>query len=110
MVYANILFAALVCLFNAVSIARAMRYRQEILKTFLIPLLASAAMGGAAWGIYDLCAKVIGSSISTAAAILAAAAVYFVLLILLRGVDEKELKSMPGGTRLFRVARKLRLL
>ncbi len=109
-VYANILFAALVCLFNAVSIARAMRYRQEILKTFLIPLLASAAMGGAAWGIYDLCAKVIGSSISTAAAILAAAAVYFVLLILLRGVDEKELKSMPGGTRLFRVARKLRLL
>lgn len=109
-VYANILFAALVCLLNAIAIARAVGYRQEILKTFLIPLLSSAAMGGAAWGIYRLCVKALGNSISTAAAILVAVAVYFVILILLKGVDEKELKGMPGGTRLLRAARKLRLM
>lgn len=109
-VYANILFAALVCLLNAMAIARAVGYRQEILKTFLIPLLSSTAMGGAAWGIYRLCVKALGGSISTAAAILAAVPVYFVILILLKGVDEKELKGMPGGTRLLRAARKLRLM
>jgi len=108
-VYANILFAALVCMLNAISIARYTRYRQEIVKTFLIPCVASAAMGGAAWGVYRLCAKA-GNAVGTAAAILAAIVVYFVLLIKLKGVDAQELRSMPGGTRLLGVARKLRLM
>lgn len=109
-VYANILFAVLVCLLNAVSIARYAKYRQELVKTFLIPLLASAAMGGAAWGIYQLCSKAAGNYVSTAAAILVAVAVYFVLLILFKGIDEQELRMMPGGTRLLRVARRLHLM
>ncbi len=109
-VYANILFAALVCLMNAISIARAMRYRQEFVKTFLIPAAASAVMGGVAWGIYELCVKVMGNVLSTALSVAAAMAVYFVLLIKLRGVDEQEMRRMPGGTRLFVVARKLRLM
>lgn len=109
-VYANILFAGLVCILNAVSIARYTKYRQEIIKTFLIPCVASAAMGGAAWGIYQLCVKAAGNAVSTAAAILTAIPVYFVLLIKLKGVDAQELKSMPGGTRLWGVARKLHLM
>lgn len=109
-VYANILFAALVCVLNGISIARAVRYRQEILKTFLIPALCSAVMGAAAWGVYWLCSKGVGNLVSTAAAIGAAVCVYFVLLIKLKGVDEKELKGMPGGTRLLGVARKLHLM
>ncbi len=109
-VYANILFAALVCILNAVSIARYTGYRQEFLRTFLIPCVASAAMGGAAWGIYALCAKTVGNGIGTAAAIVAAVAVYFVLLLLFKGVNAQELKGMPGGTRLLAVATKMRLL
>ncbi len=109
-VYANILFAGMVCILNAISIARYTRYRQEIIKTFLIPCAASAAMGGAAWGMYQLCIKAAGNTISTAAAILTAIPVYFVLLIKLKGVDSQELKSMPGGTRILGVARKMRLM
>lgn len=109
-VYANILFAALVCVLNAVSIARAVRYRQEIIRTFLIPLAASAVMGAAAWGIYGLCSKVMGNGGSTGIAILVAMTVYFVLLIRLRGVDEQEMRGMPGGTRLLRVAKRLHLM
>lgn len=109
-VYANILFAALVCVLNGISIARAVRYRQEVIKTFLIPGVCSGVMGAAAWGMYRLCSKAAGNGISTAAAILAAVAVYFVLLIKLKGVDEKELKGMPGGTRLFRLARRFHLM
>ncbi len=109
-VYANILFAALMCVLNAVSIARAVRYRQEILKTFLIPFLCSVVMGGAARGTYEVCFKALGNGFSTGAAILAAVAVYFVLLIRLKGVDAQELRKMPGGTRLLGLARKLRLM
>ncbi len=109
-VYANILFAALVCLLNAISIARYVKYRQELLKTFLIPALASAAMGGAAWGTYQLCIKAINNSVSTAAAIMVAVIVYFVLLILFKGIDEQELKKIPGGTKLVKVAKRLHVM
>ena len=109
-VYANILFAALVCLLNAISIARYVKYRQELLKTFLIPALASAAMGGAAWGTYQLCIKVGNNSVSTAAAIMVAVIVYFVLLILFKGIDEQELKKIPGGTKLVKVAKILHVM
>lgn len=109
-VYANILFAALVCLLNAICIARYVKYRQELLKTFLIPALASAAMGGAAWGTYQLCIKAGNNSVSTAAAIMVAVIVYFVLLILFKGIDEQELKKIPGGTKLVKVAKILHVM
>ncbi len=109
-VYANILFAALVCILNAVSIARYTGYRQEFLRTFLIPCAASAAMGGAAWGIHALCVKSVGNGISTAAAIGVAIVVYFLLLILLKGVNAQELLGMPGGAKVLAVARKMRLM
>ncbi len=108
--WANILFALLVCIFNAVSIARYVRYRQEIVRTFLIPLAASAVMGGAAVGVYRLCAQAAGNLISTAAAVGCAVVIYFLLLLLMRGVNEQELKKMPGGTRLLALARLLHLM
>ena len=108
--WANILFALLVCVFNAVSIARYARYRQEILRTFVIPAAASAVMGGAAWGSYRLCARFAGNLVSTMTAVIVAVAVYFILLLLMGGAKEQELKRMPGGTRILGLARKLHLL
>ena len=108
--WSNILFALLVCVFNAVSIARYARYRQEIIRTFLIPLAASAVMGAAAFGIYRLCSKAAGNLVSTAVSVAAAVMIYFAALLLMKGINEQELKRMPGGTRLLAVARKLRLI
>lgn len=108
--YANILFALFICILNARSIARFKRYRQEVKKTFLIPMVASAVMGAAAFGVYRAAYRVFGNLISTGISVLVAVAVYFVLLILLKGVDAQELRSMPGGTRLSGLARKLHLM
>ena len=108
--YANILFALFICILNARSIARFKRYRQEVKKTFLIPMVASAVMGAAAFGVYRAAYSVFGNLISTGISVLVAVAVYFVLLILLKGVDAQELRSMPGGTRLSGLARKLHLM
>ena len=108
--YANILFALFICILNARSIARFKRYRQEVKKTFLTPMVASAVMGAAAFGVYRAAYSVFGNMISTGISVLVAVAVYFVLLILLKGVDAQELRSMPGGTRLSGLARKLHLM
>lgn len=108
--YANILFALFICILNARSIARFKRYRQEVKKTFLIPMVASAVMGAAAFGVYRAAYSIFGNLISTGISVLVAVAVYFVLLILLKGVDAQELRSMPGGTRLSGLARKLHLV
>ena len=108
--YANILFALFICILNARAIARFKRYRQEVKKTFLIPMVASAVMGTAAFGVYRAAYSIFGNLISTGISVLVAVAVYFVLLILLKGVDAQELRSMPGGTRLSGLARKLHLM
>lgn len=108
--YANILFALFICILNARAIARFKRYRQEVKKTFLIPMVASAVMGAAAFGVYRAAYSIFGNLISTGISVLVAVAVYFVLLILLKGVDAQELRSMPGGTRLSGLARKLHLM
>ncbi len=108
--YANILFALFICILNARTISRYKRYRQEIVKTFLIPMAASAVMGASAYCVYRLCSLILGNLPSTLLSILVAVAVYFVLLIKLKGVDAREMKSFPGGTRLLTVARKLRLM
>ncbi len=108
--YSNILFALFICILNARAISRYKRYRQEIVKTFLIPMAASAAMGASAYGIYRLCSLKMGNIISTLISILVAVMVYFVLLIKLKGIDAREMKSFPGGTRLLTVARKLHLM
>lgn len=108
--YANILFALFICILNARAIARFKRYRQEVKKTFLIPMVASAVMGVAAFGVYRAAYSIFGNLISTGISVLVAVAVYFVLLVLLKGVDAQELRSMPGGTRLSGLARKLHLM
>ncbi|MEG0565740.1 MAG: polysaccharide biosynthesis C-terminal domain-containing protein [Hungatella sp.] len=117
-VYANLIFALVVCILNGLSIGRHLRYRQEIKKTFVIPTLASGVMGAVAYGSYQLCYQslhgILGSKrtnlLAVVIAIGLAVIVYAVLLIKLRCVEEAELRGMPGGTKLARLARKLRLM
>lgn len=117
-VYANVLFALLVCLLNAGAISRYLHYRQEITRTFLIPIVAAGIMGAAAYGVYrllywltgNLLTGRLGYAISVLPAILAAVLVYFALLIKLGGIREAEMEDMPGGMRLKRTARKLHLM
>lgn len=108
--YSNILFGLTMCILNAKAIRRYARYRQELRKTFLIPLAASTVMGAAAYVIYKISFGVMGNLVSTLAAIGVAVCVYFVALIKFKGVDDQELRSMPGGTRLLGLARKLHLM
>lgn len=110
-VWANTFFSFLMCILNGAAIRKYIRYRQEIVKTFLIPAIASGIMGVAVYGAYKLLMKIIKmNAIATGGAILVGVAVYGVILLLMRGLTEQELKAFPGGNYLVRIAKKLHLL
>ena len=107
----TVVYALLLCVLNQISVHRYLNYRQEIDKTFLRPLAASALMGGAAYGVYhgmNLLTK--SNLVSLAVAIVLAAALYFVLVIHWKAVSEEELRGMPKGYLLIGIAKKLRIL
>jgi stage V sporulation protein B len=110
-VWANIFFAFLMCVLNSRSIAKYMRYRQEVLRTFLIPLAASGIMGLAAFGVHKgLMVVVKSNTISTLAACCVAVPVYGIFLLLLKGLKEEELEGFPKGPTLVRIAKKFHLM
>ena len=111
MAIANTVYSGAMCILNQISVRRAVGYRQELLKTFVIPLIASLFMGGTAWGVYEGLLALTGSMrISVIPAIGIGACVYFVLLIVLRGITQKELLGFPKGYLLVKAAKKCRLL
>lgn len=110
-VWANIFFAFMMCVLNSMSIAKYMKYHQEIIRTFLIPMAASVLMGAAAFGAHKgLMAAVKNNTIATLAACAAAVLVYGIALLLLKGLTEEELLGFPKGRTLVAVAKKLHLM
>lgn len=109
-VYANILFAVIVCILNWIAIRKFLRYRQEVIKTFIKPCIASVIMGAVVLGIYMGLRNIAGNLIIIITGLVAAAIVYFAALILLRGIDENDLKRIPAGRTILTVAKKCKLL
>lgn len=114
-IISNILFALFMCLLNGMAIRKYLDYRQEIRKTFLLPLFCSLIMGAVSYGVSFGISRLIPEGrmwlgLQVGIAVMAAVAVYGVALIKLRAIDEIELYDMPAGRRLVRLAKKLRLL
>jgi len=111
MALVNTLYSAVMCLLNQLSVRRAIGYKQEMTKTFFIPFVASVFMGAVAWVVYEgLLLLTDSMRIALIPAVIVGAVVYFVMLILLRGVTEAELRGLPKGYLLVKLAKKCRLL
>lgn len=107
----NIIYSGSMCLLNGLAVRKHLIYHQEMVKTYLLPIISAIIMGGIAWGVYHglyLLCKI--NVLCLAIAISIAAPIYFVLLIKLRAVNEEELRNMPKGGILIKAAKKLRLL
>lgn len=108
---AYILFGLFICLLNAATIRVTLSYRQELLRTFLLPTGASAVMGLAVFGIYKgIHALAKNNLISLIVAVLAGMIVYLVLLLLLKCLEEEDFYSIPFGRKLLKAARALHLI
>ena len=108
---ASTVYSGTMCILNQISVHKALGYRQEVFTTFVLPTLAAGFMGGCAWVVYECIYMLADINIlALIPAIGVAVAVYFALLILFKGVNEAELKAMPKGYLLVRIAKKCRIM
>lgn len=108
---ANTVYSGFMCVLNQWAVRRAIGYRQELWKSFGVPLLASAFMGGAAWAVYQgLYLLTDSMRIAVIPAVLVAVLVYFVMMLVLRGLEEEELRGFPKGYLLVKLAKKCHLM
>ena len=121
---AAVCYSFCMCLMNGVSIRRKIGYKQEFKRTFVLPAIAAACMGVVAFGVYEgmelLMIQVgvmeknvmnwTGNVICLIPTIFIAIIVYFALIIKLKAVTQDELKAMPKGATIVRMAKKIHLL
>lgn len=111
LVIAEVLYSVVISILNQRALRKYMKYKQEMFTTFLIPVLASAFMGGLCWAIYQGVYLLAESNIlSLVVAVVFGVMVYFVLIILMKGMNEEELRAVPKGYLLVKVAKKLKLM
>ena len=110
-VWANTFFSFLMCILNGMAIRKHLRYRQEIPRTFIIPCICAAVMGGVVYGVYWLLMKFLNmNALAVSVSIVLGILVYGFLLLLLRGLRERELESFPMGNFIIKIAKKLHLM
>lgn len=109
-VISYLFFAVMMCILNGIAIRKYLRYRQEMIRTFLIPIVSSAIMGLSCWLLYTPLEELVGFRIAAVVCIFLAVFIYGFFLLLLRGITEQELRAFPKGYILVRGLKKLHLL
>lgn len=107
---ASILFSVIYCVLNGLSMRKHLGYRNEMRKTYMEPLLASAVMGVVAalvyYGLFMLTRRPL---ICLAAAVVIAVVAYLVLYVIVSRTSEEEMRRFPLGGKLVQVLRILRV-
>lgn len=116
---ADILFSVIVSILNSWAIKKYTGYRQEVLRTFLLPFCAAAVMGGGCYLVYNVLYKLmtmissshkIAVAVPLVIAVIVAVLIYGVLLMIFKVVNEEEIKMFPAGGKLAGVLKKAKLL
>lgn len=111
LVIGNVTYPLLVCVLNARSVKQSLGFRQEITRTFCVPLLSSFFMGIATYLVYQgfffLTSRIY---IAIFPAIAVAVIVYFVLVLKLGGLTREELYEFPFGRKMSIIADRMHLL
>ena len=109
--FTNIFYGFTMCALNLLSLRRYMGYRQELLKSFILPGIASGIMGFLTFIVYRvLLIATHHNSIACIVGILAAIVIYAAALILIRGITEEEIAQFPKGQKIVALLKKFRLM
>ena len=106
----TIVFSFSMCVLNQRALHREIGYKQEKMKTFVIPLMASIIMGVVALISQMILEIILPQKIATVLTLFVAVIVYGVALLLLGGLTEEEILAMPKGHLLVKVLKKVHLL
>lgn len=110
-VIADAFFALLICILNSVALKKYIRYKQEYIKTFILPGIAAILMGVVSHYTYTGVHKITQSNlIGLGIAIIFAVLIYILLLLALKVVTENELRYMPKGNSIIRILKKFHML
>lgn len=116
---AMIVYSLIMCILNNIFMRKYLDYKQEMDKTFARPVVASLIMGAVAFGAYHGIAYLLKMIMQSAyfinlIALMIAVGVggllYFILVIKLKAVKENDLKNLPKGHMVLKIAKKMRLL
>lgn len=119
LVIAMLLYSGTMCILNQLSIRKYMNYEQETFRTFTTPLVSAAFMGAVSYGVYRgmgwllKCGEYpsrLQNILVLFPAIIVGVLVYGALEIVLKGISEAELRALPKGYLIVRVAKKCHLL
>lgn len=106
----DVTFPMLISILNWFSVKKYVGYKQEVKRTFIIPLFSSAAMGVAAWftftGVSFIGRGRIIQAVGIVAAVLVAVLVYGFFMLALNCFDKEELYDLPMGGRIVTLGRK----
>ena len=94
-VFSNIFFSLFMCLLNHLAIYRYVGYRQEMKRTFFLPVISSLVMGAICFGVYHLFKLFLPLPVSCIIAIIVGIIVYFAAILLFKGCSKAELAKIP---------------
>lgn len=106
----NIIFSLSMCILNARALKQAVRYQQEIKRTFLIPLGASAIMGVITFTTYFLIKIALPNAMATILALAFAVLVYGICLLKFGALTADEVVALPKGASIYKLLVKLHLM
>lgn len=109
-IYANIIMSIVMCIFNYIVIKKYIKFTPGWLKTIVIPLAAAAIAGAIALLLYTLLNGSIGNDPALLIAVFISVIAYLSVIIAFRVINEKEIRSLPCGAFICRVAKKVQLL
>ena len=111
LVFGNMTFAIVICILNWRAVGKLIGYRQEIFKTFCLPLIASLIMGAVTYVTFKFVHPFLKSTtLSLILCMVVAFVIYGVSVILFRTVSEEELLEMPKGGLILRICKKLHMM
>lgn len=111
LVYGNLVFSFAMCALNLTSLYKYIGYHQEIIKSFLLPSAASLIMGAIAYFVYKGVYYIVHINlIGIVFSVVIAIAAYGIALVLLGGMSEEELRSLPKGDVFVRICRKIHIM
>lgn len=111
LIVGHTIFPLIVSIMNWLRIQLETGYRQEILRTFVMPTVCSGVMAAISYffylGLHTITSSVL---ISLFVTIIVAVVIYFLLMILTKTLTEKEIYDLPMGGRIVRLAKTIGIL
>ena len=101
---------AVVFVIGIYLLIRHSKVRPDFINTMLKPLIAAVFCAATVFGMYLLCSKFVGNTISIVLSVIVAVVVYILALMLLRTFQKEELYMLPKGKNIVTILAKLHLI